>query len=663
MNKIRDIFAASVLMLSAGTVMAQVDLNATDANGSPGGDVDVFIELTGDGSTSTPSWRLIYPTSEVSAVDASQCDASTPDISTDTSVNCSAGCGLFDPGVGFDCVSYILLPTNVVANTPVASTTFGPITFTIDPGAAAGSSFDVFFDDTDLVGTTDPGTISVALSPGVTLYSSNPAIGENVDFGSAVVNSTTAGQTIVVSNEQTDGTSFNIQGTTGGASAGATIDVTAPAMFPTAVPGDGGTTTVDVTFTCTPTSRGPQTGTLTVDNNADLPLGDETYPFDCRGLSPNVAVSPITVNISGSTADATAPTGSFDVTNIQDGSASDALNAAIADLGNSAEISILTGLADNTITVGETDTVTLECDNSVATGGVVSETIRLTYDDPVAAGQIDVTVNCDISDVAPGYTSNPAVPGPLAFGQIANGDTSAPQTIDIGNEGSVGTGAGAELEITGAVLSDTTNYSFAPDPFTATLAADAPNGTASVDVTCGPQSIGNFPATLTVNTNDGDQVYNLTCEGTSNAGFAVSPAGALDGTLNIGSVPPNTLTSGSMTISNTGTDPLEVDCTLTDNNMGVIAFNPVPAFPVTIPPDLTLTFQGTPPGIGTFSETLDCTVTDPSVTAAPDPDTFSTTIAVTGRPLVIPTMSRWGLVVMSLMLLLVAGFAGRRMMA
>jgi len=30
---------------------------------------------------------------------------------------------------------------------------------------------------------------------------------------------------------------------------------------------------------------------------------------------------------------------------------------------------------------------------------------------------------------------------------------------------------------------------------------------------------------------------------------------------------------------------------------------------------------------------------------------------------VVPTMNRWGLVIMSLMLLLVAGFAGRRMMA
>ena len=68
-----------------------------------------------------------------------------------------------------------------------------------------------------------------------------------------------------------------------------------------------------------------------------------------------------------------------------------------------------------TITVGETDTVTLECDNTAA--GSFTKTITLTYDDPVAAGSIPVIVECDISDIAPGYTSDPAVPGPLAFNQ------------------------------------------------------------------------------------------------------------------------------------------------------------------------------------------------------------------------------------------------------
>ena len=654
------------LLACAATAQAQTVTISDETSGSPGTQA-VTVSYEAGSDLASFSVRIDF-------------DSALLDPQTDTAANPNVdGClddlpgthtgaftGCNNPTAG----AIALTVTDQLSGTVLPTTGVGTITFDVASGITPGTIIPI--EMTFLSATTDTGaaltagdvtlvdgSITVEIPPGESFYSSTPAIGENVDFGSAVVGQTTADQIIAVSNLQTDGTTtFDITGASG-TNGGATIGGTVPGGTAT-VPADGGATEVDVAFNCTPTARGDQAGTLAIDNDSDNANSSAGYTYACTGLSPNVAVSTATVNISGSTADATAPTGSFDITNVQDGFASNAPNAALAESGT-AEISITGGLADATINVGETDTVTLECDNSAA--GSFMETITLTYDDPVAAGSIPVTVECDISDIAPGYSSDPAVPGPLAFGQVANGDSST-LPINIGNENSIGSGAQAELEITGATLSDSTNYSFAPSPFTATLAASAPNGTESLEVSCNPQSIGDFSgATLTVETNDGDQVYNLTCEGTSNAELQFTPASAENGTLNLGTVSPGASVRGSLVLSNAGTDPLNVSCTLTNNNGGVIVFDPMPTFPVTLPPDATLTFVGTPPSIDTFEETLECTATEPADVRGTDQGTFTTVVSVSGRPLVIPTMSRWSLVVMSLMLLLVGGFATRRMMA
>jgi len=658
MKNLSRLLAVTALTFSAGALMAQVDLDATDAAGDPGTDVDVFIDLTGDGSTSTPSWRLLYPTDQISAVDASQCDASNPDISGDTAVNCSAGCGGFTPPAGFDCVSYILLPANVVANAPVATTQFGPITFTLSNTADIGN-FDVVFDDIDLVGTATPGTITVN-APAGGFYGSNPVPGGTLDLGFAVVNVQATTSPFTVTNASADAFSVN------GFQNVSSPEVSTPAG-PFGVPGSGSFTfDGGDAITCTPDAVGPNNGTFEVTHDAAGGAASPVmYNYTCLGLAPNVQVAPTSLMLNGAIG-GTPPTASFDVSNPDIETASDAQNASATDTDESTEISISDGLTDNVISVAETDSVTVSC--STAAPGIFNETITVAWDDPVNGGQAtqDVTVTCNIANVAPGYTSAPAPGSTLAFGQIVNGQTSAAATIDIGNGGSVGTGTQSELEITGAVLSDSTNYSFSPDPFTATLAAQAANGDASIDVFCTPQSIGDFSGeTLTVQTNDGDQVYNLSCEGTSNAQVSVSPPSAQDGTLNLGSVAPGTTTTGQLTLSNTGSDPLEVSCTLSDDNGGVITAEALPDAAI-LPPDFVINFEGTPPEIGSVEETLECFVeTDgvqiPGAAGGTGP-TFTTRVIVSGRVLAIPTLSQWGLLLMMLSLLLVGGFAARRVM-
>lgn len=548
---------------------------------------------------------------------------------------------------------------------------FGSITFDIDEFAPVGAvvPLDVTVNNATQTGTTAndpsllstvPGSVTIEIT-GAAGFASSPQPNSTIDLGSAIVGNLSSGSpsNIAVSevgDQQLQVTAFPFTGSN-------------PSDFSTSATAfniDDGGDPVNVPVSCTPNARGMRTATFEISNNSSNAPSAQ-YTLECTGLAPNVLVSPLTQDLAVATVPGSSDSDTFTVTNDNSDGFSSSTDVTIS-------LSALSGPPGTPPTVnvsplnftldpGDDRVVTSECSSDASTTpGTYTLTATVGFTAPGMIIQPEVTVECVVSEIAPGYSSNPPPTATLPFGQVENGATSAAQTIEIGNENSVGSGSAAELQITGAVLSDSTNYSFSPDPFTATLPADAPNGTASIDVFCTPQSIGDFSGeTLTVQTDVGDQEYDLTCEGTSNANLVVTPAGALDGTFSIGSVPPGNTGSGSLTLGNSGTDPLDISCTLTDDNAGIIAFNPVPSFPVTVPPNSTLTFEGTPPDISSFQETLECTVTDPSVSG--DPTTFTTTIVVTGRPLIIPTLSQWGLLALMLSLLLAGGLAARRTMA
>ena len=573
------------------------------------------------------------------------------------------GCNNPTPG------AIALTVTDQLTGTILPTTSVGSITFDVAAGLAPGTISPIemtFLSATDDTGSAlvagdlalNDGSITISVTPGESFFSSSPVPGSTIDFGSAVVGTaTTPDETITVSNLSTD-TAFDITAAAGNFAVGSgSYSLTSPAI-PATVAASG---SVDLDLNCTPGARGNNTGTFTITTDADN-VTSADYPTVCTGLSPNVAAAPLTVTLNG-TVGGTDPSGSFDITNAEDGFASDALNAALSE-GAVPEISITDGLTDTTISVNETDAVTVEC--SAVAAGTFSETLSLQYDDPVAPGgvaQIDVTVDCNIANAFPVYESVPTPGSTLDFGSLVNGNTSGPLGVDVGNSGAVG---GADLNVTGASISgaDAGQFVLTFAPFTIP-AGQSPDGTDDISVICDPDSIGTFSASLAVNTDDpaepgGGFSYPLECESTSNAQFSLAPA-VQDGVLSLGTVAPGTTASGTLTFSNAGTDPLTVTCdALTDDNGGVITANPDP-ISFTLPPDSgVVTFEGTPPEVGTFEELLaNCTVTGDGFTT----QNFDVTVAVSGRPLVIPTMSRWGLVVMSLVLLLVAGVAGRRMLA
>jgi hypothetical protein len=187
--------------------------------------------------------------------------------------------------------------------------------------------------------------------------------------------------------------------------------------------------------------------------------------------------------------------------------------------------------------------------------------------------------------------------------------------------------------------------------------------TDAVTVTCTPEETGVTTGVLTVNTNDPNEpadgfTYDLTCEGESDGAFSSDPAPG--GTLNLGVVPPNNTTpEGFIDFTNNGSvDDVTVDCTVTDDG-GAFTFDPDP-ISFTLAPGETASagFQCTPPDPTSFSATLSCEVTGDQAI-----DTAEYTVLCQGQPLVIPTMNRWGLLLMALLVLGLGGLAGRRMMA
>lgn len=657
LNKLFPAVIAGAGFLASASAIADISITLNSASGSVASEVDVTYDYAALDADDVGGFQfdLLYDPAELTPTDLTRCFDNAP--ATHQTGSCTEPNGA-DNGVVRVVVADLAFPVDEI--TPFNIANMGAIGFTIDQVGTHNVTFSNA-SGSDTAGQTVPitGTDATVTGniTGAAGYASTPAPGSLIGLGTAVVGDDSDNSPFNITVSETGDQTLDVTALTfSGTNASAFSTTTAPFMIV-----DGGAD-VDVDVTCTPDDRGDLTGVLELTNNS-VNEPNPQYSLTCTGTSPNVAAVPLTVNIGGTVGGAN-PTGFFDITNVQDGFTSDALNAVLSE-GMTPEISIIDGLTDATISAGETDQVVLECD--ATNFGVFSETITLQYDDPLAMGQIDVTVNCDIANAFPVYESVPMPGSTLDFMAIDNGDVSDPLGVDVGNSGAVG---GADLNVTAASISgaDFAQFDLTFAPFTIS-AGDAPDGVDDITVTCSPDAIGTFSASLVVNTDDpaepmGGFVYPLACEGASTAELVVTPASARDGTLNLGTVAPGISTSGSLTLSNAGTDPLEVSCTLSNINGGIIVFDPVPMFPVTLPPASTLSFTGTPPDTSSYSELLECFATEPSgpVRGMGAP-TFTTTVTVSGRPLVIPTMSRWGLVLMSMVLLLVAGFAGRRMLA
>lgn len=633
---------ASAVLLGLGTALAgaaHADISITIGSntGAVGGTANITYDYAALDADDVGGFQfdILYDNVALTPMDITNCGVNLPATHV-------ASCT--EPGGAGSGTIRVLLadfspPTNEVMpfNIPMA----GNITFTVNqPGTHAltfsnGVGSDLVGGNVAIAGTD--GAITAAIT-GNAGYSSAPAPGSTIALGMSPVGTPTAAQNITVSeigDMPLDVTAIAFTG----ANAGDFASGTAPFMI-----ADGGAS-VDVDVACTPGARGMRTGTVELTNNS---VNDPTpqYTLTCAGTSPNVAVSTAAINLSGVIGGAN-PTGNFDITNVQDGFTIDATNAALVESGT-AEISVTAGLADPTISVGETDNVTVSCDATNA--GNFNETITLNFDDPAApggTGSIDVAVTCAIANAFPVYESVPTPGSTIDFGGVINGGTSAPLGVDVGNSGAVG---GAALNVTAASITgaDAAQFNLTFAPFSVP-ALQGPDGTNDITVTCSPNAAAAFTATLVVNTDDpsepaGGFTYPLACAGTVDAQFSSTPAPGSN--ISFGVVLPGSSVDSVINMANGAgaNDDLTIDCALTaDPEITLVS----PVFPVTVVAgnsvDVTLNCATSAPGA--FSGTLDCTTNDANNL------NVSYNLSCTGQPLVVPTLSQWGLLAMALLMM------------
>ncbi len=652
----KKFFAALIAggILTAGNAFGQISITVDSTSGAVGGTVTIMYDYAAMDADDVGGFQfdLTYDPVALTPTDVTMCGNNAP--ATHTAACTEPG------GAGNGTIRTLIAdfapPTAEIM--PLAIADFGQFTFMINqPGThtltftnATGADINAMpvpinGNDADITG-------NIVGNAG---YASAPAPGSSIDFGGVILGQTNSIDPAVTVSEIGD----------------QQLDVMAPAFgvgtnFASATGAfsivDGGPA-VDVEVSCTPTVRGALADTVNLNNNS---INDATPQYDltCAGLSPNVVVAPLVINLNGIIGMAN-PSDSFTVSNAQDGFTSDADNASLAESGT-AEISITDGLTDATISIDETDTVTVEC--STAAPGMFTETITVQWDEPNVGGGVtptstDVTVNCEIINEIAEYVSVPAEGSTLDFGAVLNGTTSAALGIDIGNTNTDAVPNGT-LSITGASIAgpDAGVFTLVTDPTGDTFANDEdPDGTPDAEVTCSPtDGFSTFTATLTITSNDPDtpHTYPLTCDGDSDEGFGSDPIPG--STLDLGFLLPGMDTDGSINMFNTGTtDPINVDCSLSgDPELTLVS----PAFPVDIAPGASIdtVINCAVPSPGLFTATLSCTVLGVLGTGAPPIATPEYDVRCTGAAVEVPTLSRFGLIAL-VMTLMLGGFIAFRL--
>lgn len=643
-------FAALITggLLMMGTANAQITITVGNQSGAVGATVDVTYDYSAMDADDVGGFQfdLDYDPVALTPTDVSNCGENAPATHTPS---CS------EPGgAGNGTVRAIIAdfapPTDEIM--PTAIPAFGRFTFMINqPGVhtltfTGGVGSDINAQPVAINGNNATVTGNIVGAAG---YASVPAPGSTIDFGNVEVGASSSMAAAVTVSETGD----------------QQLDVMAPAFgagtdFSSATAAfsivDGGPS-VDVEVSCSPTTRGNLADTVNLNNNS-VNAPTPQYDLTCNGTSPNVMVAPTTINLAGVIGQPN-PSDSFTVSNPQDGSTSDALNAMLASAPDAPEITISDGLDDATISVDETDTVTVEC--STAAPGMFTETITVTWDDPVGPGTQDVVVNCEIINEIPEYESVPAEGSTLDFGAVLSGVQSAPMGIDIGNTDTDAIPNGT-LSITGASIAgpDAGVFTLVTDPTGTMVAANVgPDGTDDAEVTCTPtDTFSTFTATLSITSNDptSPHDYPLTCMGDSDAAFDSNPApGSL---VDFGFLLPGMDADRTITLLNSGTveDLTASNCTLTaDPEFTLVS----PAFPATISAggslDVVLNCAAGAPGL--FTGSLSCDIQDSqgNTVASPNYD-----LRCTGAAVEVPTLSRFGLIAL-VMTLMLGGFVAFRL--
>ena len=653
-KRILPVFAAVTALLVGGVAVAQEpNIQVTGATGQAGGSavtINLSFNDTTAPSTSAFDFVLQFDANLLGTLDVTNCGGPVGAFCNPSGnqVNVIRGSGTPPTAIGDGSIGSIEL--SIAGDAPIG-------TFPIQ--IQSENYFDLNGDNiTPSPSGSAAGSIIVE-GPSLTF---NPA-GDNtntLDTGSAPVGTPTTMDTVTVTESGTDDVVLQ----SCGFSAAVLGDFPGDFSVTYTGPNAGGGNGLPATFTggsdasgtltpeCIPSGAGTRSATMTcsVEDGVGGSLGNRAWPLTCAGLAPNVQL-PANITVNGTVADAD-PTGTLTVTNPDDGFTSTATNVAATEGAGDARVTLTTSGGPFGISPDGSLDFDVSCDSSAADPSF-TRTIEFSWDNPDSAGPNSgsVDVQCVISDTAPDYNSDPA-PGVGILSMTADfGQTSGGQGIDV-NNGNPNTEA-ADLTISATADNAVFDVSFFAGPYAPGAAAV----TDAIEVTCTPEGVGTVTGTLTVETDDpnepmGGFKYDLECVGTGDL-LTTSPA---NGTLGLPAVPPQNQTSGEFGVTNNSLDDtLNISCTI-DDPEGIFTFDPV-ALTLAVGASDQIDVTADPPAVGNFSATLNCTERDGLV------EPFTLTANATGRPLIIPTLSQWGLLALMLSLLLAGGLYTRRMLA
>ena len=411
--------------------------------------------------------------------------------------------------------------TQVLANNSCS------INVVFTPSALNGQGASMVIADNATPATQTVAVYGTGVQPAAPSFNPTPAVG--LAFASEPVSSTTAAQTITVTNNDptypiTLGApvmtgDFAVQAS--GTTCGTTLAKAANCV-------------VAVTFT--PTATGSRTGTLTLTSNALSTAA--VFPLTGTGTTPTVGLSPATLTFGNQAENTTSTAQTVTLTNNGNG----ALSLTSVLLGGS-----------NPADYAQTNT----CGSTVAASGGVC-TVSVTFT-PTGLGLRSASLI--FTDNATGSPQTVAIsgtgiagsgtmtltPSTLAFGNVALSTTSVAQSVAITNSSTTQT-----LTVNGVVVTGSTDFTVQSTTCSAMPFVLAIGGSCTVNVIYTPTVTTAETGTLTVSGSSTNSPQSVTLTGTG-----INATGALS--LSPSSIPFGTVTEGTsstaqaITITNTST--------------------------------------------------------------------------------------------------------------
>ena len=287
-------------------------------------------------------------------------------------------------------------------------------------------------------------------------------------------------------------------------------------------------------------------------------------------------------------------------------------------------------------------------DFTIDPGATAPQTVDLTWD---TAGTFTPTTSTDgsISITAGPQSELTLTPDPMAFGTVDLGNMPATDTFTLENVGA------ADANISSVSLGGPdAEFTIAADNCTGTLAAGA---TCTVDIEFNAGANGSYSNQLDIasdaNVNPNPSA-NITGSASSVASLSVNPA---FGPVNLGQGLPGSTLTANGSISNSGSADGDFTCTLTGDPE--ISTTPSP-------------LSGTVPAGGSADFSISCALP----TSGVEGDSYSATLECSGdngfggtheiscgvterEPLAVPTMSKIGLGVLALLMVMIGGLTVR----